>query len=316
MERDNGIAIVVRVTPLRGVDGKVVLEEGSARRLAAGISLGVLVVSTTGMCGGQSTSSPSTTCGPGTVLVSGQCLVAEASGSGHSDSGQGDASDTASEVSAMGDDSPTPLSGDGPSVMSPDATDSTAPADGSASVDATTPSEAALATDAALDSGDAQSTPDPCRVTNVNCDATCGKMVLSPSCANATCGPTVRASLSDPPFIFDQHPQSIRTPDAPGIDPNCTAQCPSWGFVYGLGFQIPQVTSPNDTFYRVVVRVGPPWQLGSFAQPYCPRVSANVHDGCIDLVGGGQSIFVMTKDPNAPARNISLDYGPSAKGCP
>lgn len=167
--------------------------------------------------------------------------------------------------------------------------------------DGSSPSDAGASNDA---NSDPDAMPDPCPsplMSYMVCDSACpGPSNSSSQCAQAMCGASVPIS-TPPPADFATF---VRTPNAPGVDPNCAQECPSGGWVYGLGFQV----NPIPDAYTV--KVGPPWEIfvASTMAPFCPMPNfAPVSCMTIPSYSSG-AIFVMTKDPNAPARNIEFDF--------
>jgi hypothetical protein len=155
---------------------------------------------------------------------------------------------------------------------------------------------------------DAEPPSDPCpnpSTTKVlyDCDTKC---FPGANCSLATCGPTVTVNLL--PFSV---PYIVRTPEAPGVDPHCATQCPGSGYVYGLGFNV-DGTNPNS----LIVRVGEPWEIIEYSRtPFCNDSHGYVKTGCAILPDPIGMIFIMTKDPNAPARDISFDLA-GTQTCP
>jgi hypothetical protein len=160
--------------------------------------------------------------------------------------------------------------------------------------------------------------PDPCPVLTtkspvfLECDSLCCGQ--DPACANpqeagslydgncsgATCG---AGPITIPP---NEARFTVRTPNAPGMDPSCALKCSSAGYVYGLGFSMSNL-GPG---YRVLlVSVGPPWEILGSSVPYCNAQFSSVATGCVaTAVGAADSLYVMTKDPYAPARNIEFYF--------
>jgi hypothetical protein len=74
--------------------------------------------------------------------------------------------------------------------------------------------------------------------------------------------------------------------------------------LYLIGLQID--TTYTDPF---IVKVGEPWQIIYASEtPYCTDTHNYPPTTCrpIDPLGNANPIYIMTKDPNAPARNISF----------
>ncbi len=174
---------------------------------------------------------------------------------------------------------------------------------------------------------DAAPADDPCPTDTfvaLECDPACGDADVA-TCASAGCGLTHSVSLP-----AHELPYVIRTPSGPGTDAACASQCPGSGYVYGLGFVIPDGPPYRDPPTAFQVSVDPPWVIitdspsvssGHFpTRPYCDVPDADVESNCVSFVPGASgSIYVMTKDPAAPARNISFQASPAGAtpaGCP
>jgi hypothetical protein len=125
---------------------------------------------------------------------------------------------------------------------------------------------------------------------------------------------------SDTVFSYTQVPffaggtAIIRTPDRPGVDPQCD-QCEGGGFAYAIAFQVSHADSNGYT-----VSVGAPWNVYLFSSSqyvgiYCP---AHLQNAASCYAGGQlqnpQGFVVATSDPNAPARNITIQYN-NPLGC-
>lgn len=124
--------------------------------------------------------------------------------------------------------------------------------------------------------------------------------------------PTV--TIADPsklPFV-------IRTPSKPGTDPNCAAACGvSWlpASTYGVGVS---VAVPNDPSKQLKATIGAPWRvlmtwpdgdwcIDATSQPLCKVWNFNSY----------AVVAFITDDPNAPARNGTIEEVPKGTGvCP
>jgi hypothetical protein len=195
------------------------------------------------------------------------------------------------------------------------------------SSDAAGPTDATTSDQQAGDSGpladashdaDAEPPPDACPVENsslyleLDCDPACQKHGSEPQCSQVTCGPSVNMTLSLP-----VQASVIRTPQAPGMDPNCATQCGPGTLTYGMGFSVPYKSSAPQGW---VARVSPPWQIVTNpTTPFC-------HDGpyvvgpaqCVRVGANGvnETMFLVTSDPSAPARNVTLTMFNGSNGCP
>lgn len=123
----------------------------------------------------------------------------------------------------------------------------------------------------------------------------------------AVCG----ASLY-PQVVYDTSVLVVRTPEAPGVDPRCTSLCPSDGYVYGVGLSL-------SVEPWVLVEVAPPWEIITSSQtPYCADSLAKVSTVACAAVAThvNGNVYVMTRDPAAPARNITLTGYSTQPSCP
>jgi hypothetical protein len=214
-----------------------------------------------------------------------------------------------------------PSNGDAASADVAVAPDSGSPT-ADAAVDATalegggdaTALDASSEPDAETDGGTEASGPsaDPCPTASGSihllhdCDPACCS--ADPSCAAWGAGSCASATCGAGPELMPLNESFyVRTPDHPGVDAKCAANCPSAGFVYGLGFKVNLSVSG---YYRLLVGVGDPWVILPLSPtPYCPATPSHAQTGCDALfVSNGDTIYIMTTDPNAPARNITLEF--------
>jgi hypothetical protein len=169
------------------------------------------------------------------------------------------------------------------------------------------------AADAGQDTAPPEPPSDPCPdVANpgafvaLDCDSKCPGGVAG-SCDAYTCALTVTGIMGRVNGTPLSPPYQFRTPEAPGALSACTTQCPGSGYVYGLGFQI-------DTAYpgAFTVKVGPPWEVIKYSKlPYCTDATSFVVKTCAYLAYPPSGyVFIMTKDPNAPARNVLVEPQP------
>ena len=165
---------------------------------------------------------------------------------------------------------------------------------------------------------------DPCPTSTLlmpvafDCDPTCcsqdpncaqqkNDAGIDPDCPWATCaaGPT---NLTTSGVNL-----TTRTADAPGTDPQCASRCPSGGYVYGFGFTL-DAANP-----WVQIQVGPPWDIITNSQsPYCTDANSSVSTtGCATIATlVNPTVYIMTRDPSAPARNISFIGSSTQPTCP
>jgi hypothetical protein len=151
--------------------------------------------------------------------------------------------------------------------------------------------------------------PDPCPAPSIydtNCDRNCPH--LTASCPAALCGTQARSLIVTEQTVF---PFIVRTPQAPGSDPNCATQCDAGGFSYGLGYTVYR-PSGGPAF---TARVGAPWVIVKSQVPFCTDSYSQVGNCESFPTSYGSYILVMTADPNAPARNVSFDTA-TAQPCP
>jgi hypothetical protein len=152
----------------------------------------------------------------------------------------------------------------------------------------------------------------PASYPDMDCDQTCSDAGTS-FCATVKCGPTVSAIVGFDNGFRVAFPYRIRTPEGPGIDPNCAAQCPAGGYVYGIGVK----TNTAYTGSSFIVKVGAPWEIIQGSQvPYCSDTNSLPPRQCAWFANLSPTpIYIMTKDPNAPARDILFDLQPDGTKC-
>ena len=250
----------------------------STRRTIIGLAI---TASTAALCGCSGNSGAlQTTCGPGTSLIGAQCVPNTDSGTANGTDASGGAENPADGAGGPGADGTT----GGDAGAPPGAGDA-----------------AASSSDASIDgpAGDA----DPCFV-DLNfstCDKSCAQ-VPPVSCPQSTCGKMVTAQAA--PGV----PNYLRTPPAPGVDPACAAACPSGGFVWGVGVQV----LTGD----FIVKTPPHWQVIANSQtPFCPD-SHSTTSSCAYFPHNAMGIlYLVTDDPNSPARNIEFRAA-SSNTCP
>ena len=161
--------------------------------------------------------------------------------------------------------------------------------------------------------------PDPCPSADAgpvfNCDPNCG--TVTRDLCGATGGEVLVSSSATVPAVF-------RTPQGPGTQqsfPSCTSPVLD-GVVYGLTFAF--VAQPDAT---VVLRVAEPWEIVVGSYPHdptggytsCPSFSASTFVGCAIVSPSPEAdtfAYVVTKDPNAPSRNITFAYADDGGACP
>lgn len=253
-------------------------------------ALGATCVSTA--CTSNQTTINNVNCGAGTHLEDGACVPDD-----------GDASvDTSSSSDSLVEsettDSPHAEIGVSDSVS----------ADTHKSLDSTADSTIDSVSDES-DSG--PSDPCPPKI-DINCATDCGGPTVD--CASYTCND----APGPPPILigaYSEFPVTLRTPDHPGVDPNCQPRCGTDNTVYGIAIRValPYGTGTN----AVRIRVGPPWTINRFSEyaPYCMNPAIAGTPDCYKAATATGEWFVGTKDPDAPARNIYVDLAPAGGTC-
>jgi hypothetical protein len=156
----------------------------------------------------------------------------------------------------------------------------------------------------------------------MDCGQTCGAGTVN--CGSVTC-------FGDTQGVDDTYiptlpiPAIARTGDAP--ETNCDIACegePPGMFeniVSGYAFRLESLA----TGLVPEVHVGPPWWIDTIVQtegnlfcPYDPPPGSRAQ-GCLAEGNGGTDetyvFLVWTDDPNAVARNITIDAVPTAMAC-
>jgi hypothetical protein len=251
-------------------------------------------------CGG-SPGSVNTTCGPGTVAENGSCQVVS-SQDGSADSAIFDA-DLDGDGTSSGKDA-NALDG----VQSDDGSPDSVPDD------AASPDGGPTQSDPCPYDPDSGLSQDP---SFIECDPHCGKTYPGFLDASARLCPQTKCSaMPTLPLSLGLGTTVMRTPDAPGTDPNCAVQCPNGDYVYGIGLQI------SASLGDLLVRVGSPWEIIEYSQkPFCADSHAVVATNCAYVYvpatsGVVEDLYIMTKDPGAPARNITFEGANGKTSCP
>jgi hypothetical protein len=233
--------------------------------------------------GGQSPVS----CGAGTTLVGSQC-VANADASADSMGGP----DVGGAETSGIDGSPDGAPGDGALED--------APHDG-------TSDSPGICSPAGL--GDAGTSADPCMALSADfvCDQSCSINWTDASMSDETMCRAAACNGGGSAIAGSTRGSVDRTPNAPGIDPRCAADCPTDPWAYGLsvtflgGGGLPPYT----------VKVSPPWYLlTGTSTPFCPTSSSPPVTNCLAFdATQNEQVYVVTCDPSAPARNITVEPG-------
>lgn len=132
-------------------------------------------------------------------------------------------------------------------------------------------------------SGGAVSADDPCLSEyKYNCDDQCtaGSFDCPQGC-------TTR--------VYVNYESQLRTPSNPGRAPGCT--CPQIPFAFPAG------VIPSAWGHRI--RVSPPWFLRASGDASICTPDDGL--GCLVLPATGGNFSIFTTDPNAPARNVTLE---------
>src|SRR5689334_12988418 len=100
----------------------------------------------------------------------------------------------------------------------------------------------------------------------------------------------------------------MRTPEAPGIDAASAGQCTAARYVYCMVFHVEPHT-PD----AITVKVSAPWEIITYSKTaYCTDSASVLSTQCASLGYGsaGAWVFIVTKVPNAPARNVLVEPHP------
>jgi hypothetical protein len=254
------------------------------------IAFGLIAAAVAVSCSGNSVSSL-LSCGPGTHPVDGQCVPVASDGGPSADAG--------------------PVQ----QQNGPDASDSGGIIEDAsgAEYDSAPNSEGGITPE----SGPVSDGSDPCPPTTastpVQCDPACPGSTPS-TCSMVTCASSATVMLN---LGNSGDSTIVRTPDHPGTDPNCRTQCDSGPYVYGMGFIL------EPPFFPVLITVGSPWVIltEGGAQPFCNVSGSVISQGCYFLGQRTpnslpQPVYIMTSDPEAPARNITFFQENVVMGCP
>jgi hypothetical protein len=175
------------------------------------------------------------------------------------------------------------------------------------------------ASDASHGEDAAASVAEPCpgEALQVDCSNQCsdGGAV---SCDEVACSRfDVRAG--DPSIAVIDVPARVvlRTPDHPGKSDDCAIACGNWPSrkvrAFGMGFKTALHGADG-----VRVRVEPPWWIGDIlglSSLYCPDDSQmDKGQGCY-AQRQERTFLIWTDDPNAPARNITIEPIERGQGC-
>ncbi len=141
--------------------------------------------------------------------------------------------------------------------------------------------------------------PCPTKPAALDCSGMCGG--AKGACDDRTCwkgGDLAYAQLKAPgPWI-------VRTPDKPGTNPKCARCGPKVVSTVMVAVDTSTLSFPLN---RVRFSVAPPWHLG-FSNSGCPELP--------EQCKVAEGVVVYTDDPNAPARNVTIDLIKFGEGCP
>jgi hypothetical protein len=183
---------------------------------------------------------------------------------------------------------------------------------------------ASTLSDGSTDGDAATLSSDPCPVfvpsytlVDLDCDPACVNQSTGQgaNCARVSCAGKGTLSAGVPVLA---NTSVVRTPRAPGVDPLCADDCPSHSWAYGLSITVTANTPPNQGIQPYKVTVSPPWYLISgTSTPFCQALDASGPTGCLWFDGSsGETIYVVTNDPNAPARNVVFQDSANPSACP
>ena len=156
---------------------------------------------------------------------------------------------------------------------------------------------------------------DPCPSTpvSINCSQTCNQTTLP--CAQVSCQ-TLPMPAVEPLVIssYSQLPMIIRTPDLPGVSPECATACggrsTSGAFEVAVRVSLPYAKNG----FRIIA--GSPYTIGHF-DPYAPFCTGEQPiSGCGSFLGTFYDFLIWTDDPNAPSRNIVIEETLPGQECP
>ena len=155
-------------------------------------------------------------------------------------------------------------------------------------------------------SGGTGTDDDPCPEGSVlDCSGQCGASA-DPLCEKGYCGHDSGGIVLGSDFIppYTDFPMTVRTPARPGLDPDCDCEWERFGIQF-------RVSNPNDSTVRLSVE--PPWWIEFDYRDYddyC-RLGRDRHQ-CV-VVEDAIYAYVLTSDPDAPARNLTIDWGASCQ---
>lgn len=251
----------------------------------AGVLAAGSCMSAVAACSGSNGPNFGPMCASGTVLANGECVLAPSDASSPAE----DAGAPRQDEASVGRDGAPP------------------PPSDAAAVDA----------DAQASGGD----PCPPYVIDANCSSACGGP--NADCEQVRCQMTDAASVAPPVHLtsWSQLPFTMRTPDHPGVDPECDQTCTSifgqrgTAVDYGMAVWI-DMPYPN---YGIRVFVDPPWQMLPFDGriPWCASNPAAANSYCMYERNADLQLLVFTEDPNAPSRNVRIEAAPAdQQQCP
>jgi hypothetical protein len=134
-------------------------------------------------------------------------------------------------------------------------------------------------------------------------------------CNRMKCGSTALLALPSAEVM----PYLIRTPEHPGIDGACAAACGAGNIAAGIGFTVSPSMRDASFEVTIAVRVSPPWMIvgPKSLRPFCMDPGTTIRDACALFHPSQGPLFIVTKDPNAPARNVQFDVvPPGTSTCP
>lgn len=232
------------------------------------------------------------TCGDGTQLVNGVCVPVDGGTGGSASGGSSGSGGTGGAVEG----------GSGQSGAAGDAGHS-----GSSGVSGARGGSGGTADDAGPGLEDE---PCPSEPLSMDCSGQCG--VLSPDCALGTCQELWPDLIVDDPELL---PFTFRTPSHPGVDPACEEWCSEpTATVYGLGATF--YFSPQPVGVVLRAQVDLPWRIVMTDYLDAQYCEPNAAVCAVGWNSADISFQIVTDDPNAPARNVTVELVDKPGSCP
>lgn len=264
------------------------------------VLVGAIVLLAVGGAGCSSTTNvEGAKCGEGTVPRDGECVAAD-----------GGATEAATSIDATIDATVD-------ATIDATVGDAVDHADGEVGIsDATNGTDVSVdAVDAATEEGGATWTDDPCAPkTSYDCDfSRQARCEPGSSCFYGCPGGVYPVPISSPsffPLVLRLPPvASSTTPDGGACAGKCTDGTK-------LAFALP-IALPADSSRALRVTVGAPWKIfASSLDSGHQCLSEGASLGCLMTRIDYVYVAIATDDPNAPARNVTVELVPSTATCP